>query len=44
MFGSLLMLVALLVIYYLHFGQFGFLNLDLIAAPGQRGAGDSRHC
>ena len=34
MFGSLLMLVALLVIYYLHFGQFGFLNLDLIAAPG----------
>jgi NADH-quinone oxidoreductase subunit M len=34
MFGSLLMLVALLVIYYLHFEQFGFLNLDLVAAPG----------
>jgi NADH-quinone oxidoreductase subunit M len=34
MFGSLLMLVALLVVYYLHFEQFGFLNLDLVAAPG----------
>jgi len=34
MFGSLLMLVALLVVYYIHFEQFGFLNLDLVAAPG----------
>lgn len=33
MFGSLLMLVALLVVYYIHFEQFGFLNLDLVAAP-----------
>jgi NADH-quinone oxidoreductase subunit M len=34
MFGSLLMLVALLVLYYLHHGQFGAFNLDLVAAPG----------
>ena len=34
MFGSLLMLVALLVVYYLHFEQTGFLNFDLVAAPG----------
>jgi NADH-quinone oxidoreductase subunit M len=34
MFGSLLMLVALLAVYYLHFEQFGALSLDLVAAPG----------
>jgi NADH-quinone oxidoreductase subunit M len=34
MFGSLLMLVALLVLYYLHFQQFGSLNLDLVQGPG----------
>jgi NADH-quinone oxidoreductase subunit M len=32
--GSLLMLVALIVVYYLHFQQFGVLNLDLVAAAG----------
>ncbi len=32
--GSLLMLVALLVVYYLHFQQFGALNLDLVQGPG----------
>jgi NADH-quinone oxidoreductase subunit M len=34
MAGSLLMLVALLVVYYLHFQQFGALNLDLVQGPG----------
>ena len=34
MVGSLLMLVAVLGIYYLHYQQFGALNLDLVAAPG----------
>ncbi|HME68574.1 MAG TPA: NADH-quinone oxidoreductase subunit M [Myxococcota bacterium] len=34
MSGSLLMLVALLVVYYLHFQQFGALNLDLVQGPG----------
>ncbi len=34
MLGSLLMLVALIVVYYLHFEQFGTLNLDLVALPG----------
>ena len=34
MFGSLLMLVAMLAVYYLHYGQFGALSLDLVAAPG----------
>jgi NADH-quinone oxidoreductase subunit M len=32
--GSLLMLVALIVLYSLHYQQFGVLNLDLVAAPG----------
>jgi len=32
--GSLFMLVALIVVYYLHFQQFGVLNFDLVAAPG----------
>jgi NADH-quinone oxidoreductase subunit M len=34
MSGSLLMLVALLVVYFLHHAQFGAFNLDLVAAPG----------
>jgi NADH-quinone oxidoreductase subunit M len=34
MSGSLLMLVALLVVYYMHHAQFGAFNLDLVAAPG----------
>jgi NADH-quinone oxidoreductase subunit M len=34
MLGSLLMLVALLVLYYLNWQQAGVLNLDLVAPPG----------
>ena len=34
MVGSLLMLVALLVVYYLGFEQSGALNFDLVRAPG----------
>ncbi|HKJ25736.1 MAG TPA: NADH-quinone oxidoreductase subunit M, partial [Myxococcota bacterium] len=34
MAGSLLMLVAALVLYYLHFDQTGALNLDLVRIPG----------
>jgi NADH-quinone oxidoreductase subunit M len=34
MAGSLLMLVALLVVYYQHFQQFGALNLDMVQGPG----------
>jgi NADH-quinone oxidoreductase subunit M len=34
MFGSLLMLVALLAIYYLHYDQFGALSLNLVSPPG----------
>jgi NADH-quinone oxidoreductase subunit M len=34
MLGSLLMLVALLVLYYLYFDQFGALNFDLVTFPG----------
>ncbi len=34
MAGSLLMLVAMLVVYRLHFAQFGVLTLDLVAPPG----------
>lgn len=34
MAGSLLMLVAILVLYQLHFEQFGRLTLDLVSAPG----------
>jgi len=33
MFGSLLMLVAMLVVYYLHFEQTGLLTFDLVAPP-----------
>jgi NADH-quinone oxidoreductase subunit M len=39
MLGSLLMLVAMLVVYYLHYEQFGVLNLDLARIPGRDGAG-----
>jgi NADH-quinone oxidoreductase subunit M len=34
MFGSLLMLVAMLVLYYLFYDQSGFLTLDLVPPPG----------
>ncbi len=34
MFGSLLMLVAILALYYLHYLEFGALNLDLVPLPG----------
>jgi NADH-quinone oxidoreductase subunit M len=37
MFGSLLMLVALLVVYYLHFEQFGVLNFDFVQVAGASG-------
>ena len=37
--GSLLMLVALLAVYYLHYQQFGTLSFDLVAAPGAAGKG-----
>jgi NADH-quinone oxidoreductase subunit M len=37
--GSLLLLVALIVLYFLHFQQFGVLNLDLVAVPGSAGHG-----
>jgi len=37
MSGSLLMLVGLLVVYYLHFQQFGALNFDLVQGPGAVG-------
>ncbi|MCZ6464170.1 MAG: NADH-quinone oxidoreductase subunit M [Proteobacteria bacterium] len=33
MFGSLLMLVAMLVVYWLNFDQGGVLNLDLVSVP-----------
>ncbi len=39
MFGSLLMLVAILVVYYLSWEQTGTLNFDLVAPPGSDGAG-----
>jgi len=34
MAGSLLMLVAALVLYYLHYDQVGVFNLDLVQVPG----------
>ncbi|HEX5066672.1 MAG TPA: NADH-quinone oxidoreductase subunit M [Myxococcota bacterium] len=34
MVGSLLMLVAILVVFYLHYQQTGVLSLDLVAPPG----------
>ncbi len=37
MFGSLLMLVAMLVVYYLHYEQTGALNFDLVPVPGGEG-------
>jgi len=39
MLGSLLMLVALLVVYDLAYDQFGALNFDLVTAPGREGHG-----
>ena len=33
MFGSLLMLIAMLVVYYLHFQQTGMLTFDLVSPP-----------
>jgi NADH-quinone oxidoreductase subunit M len=36
MFGSLLMLAAILVVYYLFFEQTGQLNFDLVALPGSQ--------
>ena len=39
MFGSLLMLGAILVVYYLFSEQTGQLNFDLVAPPGQHRAG-----
>ena len=39
MFGSLLMLGAILVIYYLFFEQTGQLNFDLVAPPGSTAPG-----
>ena len=36
MFGSMLMLVAMLVLYYLSYEQTGTLNFDLVAAPGSQ--------
>ena len=39
MVGSLLMLVAILVVYYLHYQQTGVLNLDLVGAPGGGASG-----
>jgi len=38
MFGSLLMLVAMLVLYYLHYEQFGRLNFDFATSAGAAGA------
>jgi NADH-quinone oxidoreductase subunit M len=37
MFGSLLMLISMLVVYYLFYDQFQTLTLDLVAAPGRGG-------
>jgi NADH-quinone oxidoreductase subunit M len=37
MFGSLLMLVAILVVYNLGYEQLGVLNFDLVPAPGTEG-------
>ena len=39
MLGSLLMLVALLVVYHLNFQQFGTANLDLVSLPGSAAKG-----
>ncbi|MEE9607962.1 MAG: NADH-quinone oxidoreductase subunit M [Myxococcota bacterium] len=36
MFGSMLMLVAVLVVYYLSYEQTGRLNFDLVAPPGSQ--------
>ncbi len=39
MFGSLLMLLAMLVLYYLHYEQTGTLNFDLVARPSVEALG-----
>jgi NADH-quinone oxidoreductase subunit M len=39
MFGSLFMLVAMIVVYFLAFEQTGVLNFDLVAAPGSAAVG-----
>ncbi len=39
MSGSLLMLLAMLVLYYLHYEQTGTLNFDLVAPPGMEALG-----
>ncbi|MCG8590908.1 MAG: Fe-S-binding domain-containing protein, partial [Proteobacteria bacterium] len=39
MLGSLLMLVALLAVYWLNYSQGGALNLDFVAAPGSGALG-----
>jgi NADH-quinone oxidoreductase subunit M len=39
MAGSLLMLVAMLVVYYLHLQQFGVLSFDLVAPPWSEAPG-----
>ncbi len=39
MVGSLLMLLAMLVLYYLNFDQTGVLNFDLVAPPGVEAGG-----
>jgi NADH-quinone oxidoreductase subunit M len=39
MAGSLLMLVAMLVVYDLAYDQFGALNFDLVTPPGRQGHG-----
>jgi NADH-quinone oxidoreductase subunit M len=38
MFGSLLMLVAMLVVYYLFYEQTGTLSFDLVPPPGSEGS------
>jgi len=39
MAGSLLMLIAMLVVYYLHLQQFGVLSFDLVAPPWSEAPG-----
>ncbi|MFP8881376.1 MAG: NADH-quinone oxidoreductase subunit M [Myxococcota bacterium] len=39
MFGSLLMLLAMIVVYYLNFEQTGVLNFDFVTGPGSAAVG-----
>ncbi len=41
MIGSLIMLVGILVLYYLHYEQFGFLSFDYIGIGGEPGVLDA---